>query len=42
MMAGSAPNQVLEALRRWRFHPVLIGKQPVAVDALIGIGIDVR
>jgi len=42
MMAGSAPNQVLEALRRWRFHPVLIGKQPVAVDALIGIGVGVQ
>src|SRR5262249_9056737 len=42
MVAGSAPNQVLEALRRWRFHPVLIGKQPVAVDALIGIGVGVR
>jgi hypothetical protein len=33
---------VLEAVRTWRFHPALNAGQPVAIDALIGIGISVR
>lgn len=43
VMEGAAPSQAIEdALRRWRFHPVLDGGQPVAVDALIGIGMGVH
>jgi hypothetical protein len=33
---------VLDAVRTWRFHPALNAGQPVAIDALIGIGISVR
>jgi len=39
---GDIPQALEEALRRWRFHPVLNGSRPVSVDALIGIGLGVR
>jgi hypothetical protein len=39
---GDMPQALEEALRRWRFHPVLNGTQPVSVDALIGIGLGIR
>jgi hypothetical protein len=43
VIEGTATSPAMEeALRRWRFHPVLNGNQPVAVDALIGIGMGVR
>jgi hypothetical protein len=39
---GEMPHALEEALRQWRFHPVLNGTRPVSVDALIGIGMGVR
>lgn len=40
--AASHSQTVVEAVRSWRFHPALSAGQPVAVDALIGIGMSVR
>jgi Gram-negative bacterial TonB protein C-terminal len=43
VVSGSSASPSLEeAVRRWIFHPALSGSQPVAVDALIGIGIGVQ
>ena len=44
VVEGVSPysQTVLEAVRTWRFHPALNAGQPVAIDALIGIGISVR
>ena len=44
VVEGSSPysQAVAEAVRTWRFHPALIAGQPVAVDALIGLGVGVR
>jgi len=40
---GASPSpQLEEAVRRWVFHPALLGTQPIAVDALIGIGTGVQ
>jgi hypothetical protein len=39
---GETPQALEEAVRQWRFHPVLNGSQPVNVDALIGIGTGIR
>lgn len=40
--ALQSSEALLEAVRNWRFHPVLSAGEPVAVDALIGIGTGVR
>jgi hypothetical protein len=43
VVSGAAPSPRLEeAVRRWVFHPALIGTQPIAVDTLIGIGVGVQ
>jgi hypothetical protein len=42
LKGGEMPPGLEEALRQWRFHPVLNGNQPVNVDALIGIGLGIR
>jgi hypothetical protein len=39
---ASASSQLVEAVRHWVFHPALLGTQPIAVDALIGIGTGVQ
>src|SRR5262249_54631517 len=40
---GASPSPRLEeAVRRWVFHPALIGTQPIAVATLIGIGMGVQ
>lgn len=40
--AVEASQVLVQAVRTWRFHPVLSSGQPVAVDALIGIGMGVN
>lgn len=40
--ALQSTEALLEAVRNWQFHPALSRGQPVAVDALIGIGMGVR
>lgn len=40
--AGPYSQTVVEAVRTWRFHPALSAGQPVALDALIGIGTSMR
>lgn len=40
--ALQSTEALLDAVRNWQFHPALSGGQPVAVDALIGIGMGVR
>jgi hypothetical protein len=43
MRSGLQSSQaLLEAVRNWQFHPALSAGEPVAVDALIGIGTGVR
>ena len=43
VISSVPPNPALEdAVRKWIFHPVLNGGQPVDVDALIGIGVGVQ
>jgi TonB family protein len=44
VVEGASPysQAVAEAVRTWRFHPALVSGQPVAVDALIGLGVGVR
>jgi TonB-like protein len=41
VVEGTSANlqAVTDAVRTWRFHPALMGGLPVAVDALIGIGV---
>lgn len=41
VVEGTSTNlqAVTDAVRTWRFHPALMGGLPVAVDALIGIGV---
>jgi TonB-like protein len=40
--ASQQSADVIEAVRTWRFHPALSAGRPVAVDALIGIGVGRR
>jgi hypothetical protein len=41
VVEGTSANlqALIDTLRAWRFHPALMGGLPVAVDALIGIGV---
>lgn len=42
MKGGQIAEKLVAAIREWRFHPALSAGSPVAIDALIGIGISVH
>jgi hypothetical protein len=35
-------EQIMSALRQWKFRPVLRGEEPIEVKAILGFGVNTR